>query len=93
MFQWDEEKNGKNRKKHGVDFQEASTIFESAVYVVDTETLDGELRYKSYGQDASGKVLCVIHTDRDHSIRIISARKATPKEQKQYWRYFEDANR
>ncbi len=84
MYQWDEEKNRKNLAKQGVDFQEARTIFECVTDEVDAEHLYGEYRYTSIGLDARGRILCVIHTERNGDSRIISARRANPTEEENF---------
>jgi uncharacterized DUF497 family protein len=81
-FEWDEEKNLANRRKHGISFEEASTIFDGPVLSLDDEGHQGEVRERSYGLIGGVVVACVIHTDRDGVIRIISARKATKNERK-----------
>jgi uncharacterized DUF497 family protein len=81
-FEWDEEKNLANRRKHGIRFEDASTIFDGPMLSLDDEGHDGEIRERSYGLIGGVIVACVIHTDRDGITRIISARKATPNERK-----------
>ena len=86
-FDWDPSKAKTNRKKHGIGFEQASTIFldPKMVSVFDTEHSEDE----AIGIDKNGILLVVVHTfqqvDADCCrIRIISARKATRKESKQY---------
>jgi hypothetical protein len=84
--EWDEEKNLVNQRKHGISFEEASTIFEGPVLSLEDKGQQSEVRERSYGLLGGVVVACVVHTDRDGTIRIISARKATRNERK----YFDD---
>lgn len=83
-FEWDEEKNKKNRKKHGIWFEEAQSVFEDDMAKVffDSTSSDHEDRFLIIGNNASGENLIVVHCYRknDEVIRIISARKTTKKE-------------
>ncbi len=90
MFEWDARKAAVNRTKHGVSFEEAGTVFG------DPDALDGpdlrhsekESRFLRLGRAATGRVLMVAYTVRrrgdGESIRIISARRASRKEQAAY---------
>jgi uncharacterized DUF497 family protein len=88
-FEWDEKKNASNKKKHGVSFEEGQTVFvdENALLIHDPDHSDEEERFVMLGLSARLRVLVVCHSYRrdQASIRIISARKATRLEQKQYW--------
>ena len=85
-FEWDADKDSSNLKKHGISFAEAVSIFQADVLTAEDPGSYGELRETSYGYlggDVSGSVvICVVHTDRGGSTRIISARKATSHERK-----------
>ena len=87
-FEWDEQKNSSNKKKHGITFQEAATVFEdgNALLIADPEHSDEEERFVLLGLSARLNLLVVCHCVRcaDTVIRIISARKATTNETKQY---------
>lgn len=88
-FEWDENKNQENFKKHGITFEEASTIFQSRNFEVfyDPDHSEDELRYIGIGFSVKGRALLVIHSE-NHTgtkIRIISARLATKKEQQNAW--------
>ncbi|QDZ40601.1 BrnT family toxin [Euhalothece natronophila Z-M001] len=85
-FEWNAEKAKVNLKKHNVSFQEAGTVFNDplSVTVPDPDHSIGESRYIIIGMSSLGQVLVVAHTDRGTNIRIISARKATPKERRFY---------
>lgn len=90
VFDWDENKNRINRRKHGVDFEEASTVFfdESAILFDDPEHSEQEERFLLLGMSETANVCMVCHCYResDTVIRIISARKATKKEEERYVR-------
>jgi uncharacterized protein len=86
-FEWDENKNRKNRAKHGVSFETARMIFEDPDLITRQDReVQGEQRWQTIGY-AEG-VLTVAHTAQesglDETIRIISARRATPAERKLY---------
>jgi hypothetical protein len=88
-FTWDESKNRSNQQKHNVSFEEAQTVFydASAMEFYDSAHSRKEDRFLLLGQSFSFKTLMVCHCYREEEgvIRIISARKATPKERKKYW--------
>ena len=90
-FAWDETKAEENRRKHRVTFEEAATVFadENARLKNDPEHSGEEDRFVLLGFSARLRLLLVCHTYRenDEVIRIISARKATPSERKQYGSY------
>ncbi|CAM5589227.1 hypothetical protein ATER59S_05254 [Aquamicrobium terrae] len=81
-FEWDRGKADSNLGKHGVDFSDAAGVFEDtgASHVLD-ETMDyGEDRFRAVGI-VKGTVLVVVYVERGERIRIISARKATKREE------------
>jgi len=90
FFEWDEPKNKTNLKKHGISFEEAQTVFfdDNAIEFDDPDHSFEEKRYLLLGFSQTLKILVVCHCYRDDEsvIRIISARKATKKEQKTYYR-------
>lgn len=92
-FDWDEDKNLINKRKHGLSFEEAATIFEGPVLSLEDEGEHGEVRERSYGLIGGVLVACVVHTDRDGVTRIISARKATANERKHFNAYLKRAYR
>jgi uncharacterized DUF497 family protein len=85
-FEWDSRKARSNLAKHGVSFEEASTIFGDALSLTipDPEHSAVEQRRITMGRAFNGKMLVVVHTDRDDNIRIISARRANRRERKSY---------
>ncbi len=88
-FEWDEKKHILNKRKHGVSFDEAQTIFadENGLLLDDPDHSHDEDRFILLGLSSRLRLLVVSHTylKDDAIIRIISARKATRSEQKQYW--------
>lgn len=90
-FDWDEEKNRANQRKHRISFEEASTIFDGPVLSLEDEGQHSEVRERSYGLIGGVIVACVIHADRNGRTRIISARKATPNERKYFDAYLKKA--
>jgi uncharacterized protein len=85
-FEWDLRKARSNLAKHGVAFEEASTIFGDSLSLTipDPEHSQRENRYITMGRAFNGKLLVVVHTERDDNIRIISARRASRRERKFY---------
>lgn len=87
-FEWDENKNQTNKKKHKISFEEAQTVFydENALVIDDPEHSIEEERFIILGLSRKANLLVVCHCYRqsDSVIRIISARKATTTEIKQY---------
>ena len=90
-FDWDSKKALSNISKHGVAFQSAMTVFRDplAVTILDLEHGDNEERWITLGESVSGALLVVVHTwvqtsvDRAR-VRIISARRATRREAREY---------
>lgn len=89
QFTWDERKNGINRQKHGISFETAVLVFDDVHQVSRQERIvDGESRWQTIGMVNGVHVLLVAHTVSENGdeevIRIISARKATPRERRVY---------
>ena len=88
-FQWDQNKNLENVKKHKVSFEEAKTVFfdENARLISDPEHSMNEERFIILGLSSKLRLLIVVHAykEDDEIIRIISARKATKYESKYYY--------
>ena len=85
---WDEAKNLSNQKKHGVSFEEAETVFydDEALLKYDEAHSQNEERFVMMGMSGASRVLVVCHCYRvGEVIRLISARKATKREESQYW--------
>jgi uncharacterized DUF497 family protein len=85
-FEWDPRKAASNFTKHGVSFEEATTVFRDtlAMTISDSVHSAGEDRFVTMGQSLCSRLLVVIHCDRGDIIRIISAREATSRERKSY---------
>lgn len=86
LFEWDEEKSRNNLRKHGVSFDEATTIFGDplSVTIDDPRHSIRESRWVTLGLSVKLRLLAVVHTDRGGRIRIISARLATRYERETY---------
>jgi uncharacterized DUF497 family protein len=87
-FEWDPRKNAENRRKHGVAFEEAETVFvdDHALLIDDPDHSNTEDRFVLLGLSVRFRVLLVVHSyqDEDAVIRIISARRATKQERAKY---------
>ena len=87
-FEWDPRKAAANRRKHGVSFTEAETVFadEHALLLADPEHSDAEDRFLLLGLSSGLRMLVVVHCYRagDTMIRLVSARRADPSERRQY---------
>lgn len=89
-FEWDEKKSASNRKKHGITFEEAKSVFSDqfARLIPDPDHSDEEDRFILLGTSIHSNLLVVCHCERsDNCIRIISARKAVKKEREIYEGY------
>ena len=83
-YQWDVQKARSNLRKHGITFADAVSVFADERALTISDDYPGEDRYVTIGMDAFGRVLVVVFIWREEVIRIISARKATAQERKQY---------
>ena len=86
-FEWDEDKNRRNRAKHGVSFERARAVFADrfAQEKLDGRDNYGEERWLTVGM-AQGQLLVVVNTQRGERHRLISARKATREESNAYYK-------
>ena len=86
LFEWDEEKNKKNIVKHGIGFDEASSVFNDglAEIIDDPDHSEYEQRYLILGMSKKIRPLVVAFTERNNHIRIISSRLATKNERRHY---------
>jgi len=84
-IEFDPEKAAANLRKHGVSFAHAETALRdpNALTIEDPDA-EGEQRLVTLGMDALGRILVVVHTPRGDRTRLISARKASPKECEAY---------
>ena len=87
-FEWNSVKAATNKRKHGVSFEKAQSVFydEYAIQFFDSDNSDNEDRFLLLGSSIQSRVLLICHCERESGdvIRIISARKATAKERKLY---------
>jgi uncharacterized DUF497 family protein len=85
-FEWHPEKAAANLAKHGVSFNEASSVFGDplATTVPDPDHSFGEERLLTTGLSNQQRVVIIWHTEGDDAIRIIGAREATPRERRTY---------
>jgi uncharacterized protein len=86
LFEWDQNKAKENLEIHGVSFDEAGTAFRDALSLTIYDPLHSEEedRFILLGNSHKNRLLVVVHTVREDNIRLISARKASKKERKQY---------
>jgi uncharacterized DUF497 family protein len=84
-FEWDDDKNNLNIKKHGIDFEDAISIFLGFMLEHEDDRFDyGEVRILALGE-VGGTVIAVVYTMRGESCRLISARKAKRNERDAYY--------
>ena len=83
-FEWDPGKARENLKEHGIDFADAVGVFDNPYMQREDPDAPGEQRFVATGLDILGRLLVVAYTYRPGKIRLISARKATRKEGKEY---------
>jgi uncharacterized protein len=84
-YEWDEAKRLANLRKHGINFTDAIAVFDGDVVTVEDDRYSyGERRFVAFGL-LQGRVIAVVHVERENCIRIISARKATKYEQRTYF--------
>ena len=94
-FSWDERKNRANRRKHGVSFETATRVFRDRFVIFEQDReVEGEPRWQAIGranpESSELLLLLVAHTyeEEEERIRIVSARKATPREERAYREQF-----
>ena len=92
IFEWDYNKAKSNIKKHKISFEDATNVFKdkNMISIFDEKHSQDEERWITIGLDNNTRTLVVIHTfvtidEKSIKIRIISARRATKKEEKIYW--------
>lgn len=83
-FEWDSDKATRNVRKHGIQFADAVLVLEDQLAISLQEVVDDEVRYVTIGMDALARVLTVVYTWRGNTVRMISARPATPNERRHY---------
>ncbi len=88
QFEWDDQKDKINLAKHGIDFSTAALVFqdENRIELYDEAHSTTEDRYITIGQiNGVAVIVMVVYTERDHAIRLISARRATKQEGRMYY--------
>jgi hypothetical protein len=88
-FEWDETKAKRNLRKHGIDFEDAITVFRDEYVVIELERyVDDEARWQALGMIDGAIIVVVIHGIREEGlnelVRIISSRRAEPHERRRY---------
>jgi uncharacterized DUF497 family protein len=85
-FEWDDNKAHENLKRHGVSFEESSTIFGDPLSLTIDDPLHSieEDRFVTIGLSHLGRIVVVVHAESGDNIRIITARLATPRERRAY---------
>ena len=82
---WDPHKAEINFKKHKIRFSDAETVlFDPFALTLEDQVISSEQRFVTVGADTIGRIIAVVYSYRMDTIRLISARKATPNERKQY---------
>ena len=85
VFSWDDRKALVNARRHGVRFEEAAVFLDpGAREYDDPDHSEDEVRFLLVGHSLAGRILLVVHAEKDDTIRIISARRATPREREAY---------
>lgn len=83
-YEWDPHKAKTNLRKHGIDFADAISVFEDDLALQIEDDYPHEQRFVTIGIDSLGRILVVVYTWRGTAIRMISARKATNYERREY---------
>lgn len=86
VLEWDRHKASSNRVKHGISFAEAATVFGDPLGRItdDPRHSDAEQRYVILGYSQAARLVAVMFIERGEAIRIISARRATRRERREY---------
>jgi len=91
LFDWDDEKNQRNIRKHGLSFEESMEIFRRPRLTrIDDRDDYGEIREINVGIVGEQIIIVMVHTERLNTIRIISARKANHRERSLYYEYLKN---
>lgn len=84
-FEWDEDKRLANVRKHGIDFLDVVTVFEGDIVTIEDDRFDyDEQRFLTLGL-FKGRVVVIVHIEKEELTRIISVRKATKNEERNYF--------
>jgi uncharacterized protein len=82
---WDPKKAEINFNKHKIHFSDAEVaLYDPFAMTMEEQVVENELRFVTVGSDAVGRIIALVYSYRTDTIRLISARKATPSERKQY---------
>lgn len=84
MVEWDPEKAAANLQKHGVDFADAAMVLHDDLAITVDDPDHGEPRFVTIGRGLLGRVLVVVYAWREDEPRLISARRANPRERRRY---------
>lgn len=86
LFEWDQRKARRNASKHAVTFEEAATVFADPLSLTIPDPLHskGDDRWVTVGLSCRLRLVVVVHADRGRRVRLISARRATPRERRTY---------
>ncbi|MGD0546625.1 MAG: BrnT family toxin [Terracidiphilus sp.] len=85
MYEWDEAKREANLRKHDLDFDDADSVLENPGRITFVESGRAEKRWRDLAfVEAVGSILAVVYTIRGYNVRIISFRKASRKERREY---------
>ena len=83
--EFDPSKNAANVAKHGVSLSEADgVLLDPLALTIEDESAEGEVRYVTIGMNSMSSLMVVVWVERDDDVRLISARKAEPKERRAY---------
>ena len=86
QYEWDPAKERANYAKHGVHFADAVGALEDELALTEPDDTTAEERFKTLGMDFLGRVIVVVYTYREEAIRLITARKAKPRQRATYER-------
>lgn len=88
-FEWHSLKAQSNLQKHGVSFEEASTVFDDPLVDIQPDFAHSieEARFSAIGRSSEGRLLVVVFSEKTDAMRLISAREPTPKERRHYESY------
>lgn len=88
-FEWHPPKAQKNLERRGISFEDAATVFDDPLADIQSDLAhsEEEARFIALGTSTEGRLLVVVFTEKTDTIRIISAREATPKERRHYETY------
>jgi len=86
IFEWDDDKEKSNFRKHGISFTEGESVFYDmlSLTIPDPDHSIDEQRFIDIGTSNKNRVLVVVYTERENRIRIISVRRATNQERQMY---------